>query len=85
MYGRKHKILRLIGFSLALGISSSLSFAQSSNQVNGVAQTGQMVGRSTFVDGLDMRQVGCVQECNDDLNPCDPPLYKKLDGRCARN
>ena len=85
MYGKKHKILKLTVFALALGLSSSQSFAQSSYQASGSAQAGQMVDRYTFMDGQDTRQIGCVRQCNDDLNPCDPPSYKKLDGRCARN
>ncbi len=27
---------------------------------------------------------GCVRLCEFDLNPCDTPLEKKLDGRCTR-
>ena len=26
---------------------------------------------------------GCVKLCDLDDLPCDPPLYKKLDGRCT--
>ncbi len=26
---------------------------------------------------------GCVALCDLDTLPCDPPLYKKLDGRCT--
>ena len=25
---------------------------------------------------------GCVKWCERDLNPCDPPLFKRADGRC---
>ena len=25
---------------------------------------------------------GCVKWCQRDLNPCDPPLFKRADGRC---
>ncbi len=26
---------------------------------------------------------GCVKQCPLDLNPCDPPEYKRADGRCS--
>jgi hypothetical protein len=25
----------------------------------------------------------CVPWCNADLNPCDPPYFKEMDGRCS--
>lgn len=25
---------------------------------------------------------GCVRECVRDFNPCDPPSFKQIDGRC---
>ena len=25
---------------------------------------------------------GCVKWCRTDQNPCDPPLFKRADGRC---
>jgi hypothetical protein len=27
----------------------------------------------------------CVAWCPEDLNPCDPPVFKQADGRCMRN
>ena len=36
-------------------------------------------GDPDVADGL-----GCVKTCEEDQNPCDPPSYKKLDGRCTR-
>ncbi len=26
---------------------------------------------------------GCVRWCERDLNPCDPPAFKRTDGRCG--
>lgn len=27
----------------------------------------------------------CIAWCPGDLNPCDPPEFKRTDGRCTRN
>lgn len=28
---------------------------------------------------------GCVRMCDQDMSPCDPPLYKHADGRCTND
>lgn len=28
---------------------------------------------------------GCVRACAQDAGPCDPPIYKRADGRCTRD
>ncbi len=41
---------------------------------------------SRYVDTDDpsiAEELGCVKMCEEDLTPCDPPAFKKVDGRCA--
>lgn len=45
-----------------------------------LAQAGQAEARTP--PGVPDRQ-GCARLCENDLSPCDPPVYKQADGRCT--
>ena len=74
---RRHSpFLTALFVGMALALSGPTAFA---------GQGGRPAPNS---DGVDVPNYpdrnGCVRLCEFDLNPCDPPIDKKLDGRCTR-
>ena len=40
-------------------------------------------GREAFNPNEGLQPNGCVKLCPLDTNPCDPPEFKRADGRCS--
>lgn len=79
------KIIAL-GLGLALLVPASLAGAQPQPQGWWRAER-PATARELRRGGADVPPAGpaCVPWCAWDSNPCDPPEYKKADGRCFQD
>ena len=75
--------LTLAGVTVLSAAAPSLAFAQYYGAPYGYGyQRGYAYdGRYNPREGLQPN--GCVRQCDHDMNPCDPPIYKQADGRCS--
>ncbi len=64
---------------LSVGPTSALAQAEYNPNAGRIPQTSP--GERSIPNVPDSQ--GCVALCELDTLPCDPPLYKKLDGRCT--
>ncbi len=81
---RKTMVLTVAGLLLGSVAASGLAAAQvldapyPGQDVHGPRRAGQSYNPN---EGLQPN--GCVKLCPLDTNPCDPPEFKKADGRCT--
>lgn len=77
---RRHLAL-ILSAGLALGLATPLPLLAGSARGPGLngysADQLNAIGVTNVPD-----RNGCVKWCFRDLNPCDPPEFKRADGRC---
>lgn len=78
--------LASIGLALTFLTPASVAAAQSQPQERGRAER-PAAARDARQRGLEAPRPAalCIPWCNWDSNPCDPPEYKKADGRCFQD
>ncbi len=81
VHGFKMTLLGAAGAVLLLG-AAVVGFAPAASAGSSGYGTGYGNDDHRTVPNVPDRN-GCVKLCELDLNPCDPPLYKKVDGRCT--
>ena len=72
----------LAGLLLASVLGARAAIAQTNGIVDDRGAPAGRHAEPRYNPNEGLQPNGCVKLCPLDTNPCDPPQYKKADGRC---
>lgn len=79
--------MKALCLALVLSVTASPGWAQPRSAAQARADAGLGAGSRFFPPNTPFqgpRGQLCVAWCPSDLNPCDPPEFKRADNRCSR-